>query len=473
MSAEQWRSGVVRRGADPAEVPNPMEGMSAMTAAARELSGAGGEEEKLGHLHNALLDGTAFTFEYARGSTFSAAEAFEKRRGNCVSFTNLFIAFGRSLGIRLQAALVSARGVSEREGDLIVTYNHMVAVYMLVDGRTMKVYDFYQQSERAGGRYTLLDDWAVAAIRASNDGIAHLGRGEGAEAEHDLEIAVKLAPRLGSLHANLGLVKWKNGDIPGAFAQIRTGLEIEPHSPPLLQNLAALYVEQGRPAEARAALAALDERQASPYALIVRGDLLLREGDTRGALRNYRDAAGLDPKLAAPWIAIARVELWARASGPCAQGRREGAQARARQRRGANAGGDGAGRPSAARREEPHRDEDRVEDDEEDDRDPERLQRVPAQVPEEEGRARRGRGRFMAADGRRREAALRLGPDSEDRHGDPTGTTRSSMRLPSRSGSPSAMRMSLRIVPSWSAMRSLRNESAFVSPSGSNVVRWR
>lgn len=309
VSPERWRAGVARRGVDPAEVPNPMEATPAMTAAARELAGTGNDEEKLAHMHRAILEGRTFTFEYAKGSTFSAAEAFEKRHGNCVSFTNLFIALGRSFGIRLQAALVSARGLSEREGDLIVTYNHMVAVHRLVDGRTMEVYDFYQLIEQPGSRYTLLDDWAVAAIRASNDGIAHLGRGEGAEAEHDLEIAVKLAPQLGSLRANLGLVKWKNGDVPGAFAQIRTGLEIEPHSPPLLQNLAALYVEQGKPAEARAALTALDQRQASPYALIVRGDLLLREGDTRAALRNYRDAAGLDPKLAAPWIAIARVEL--------------------------------------------------------------------------------------------------------------------------------------------------------------------
>jgi tetratricopeptide (TPR) repeat protein len=309
VSPEQWRAGVTRRGVDPAEAPNPMEGSPAMTAAARELAGSGHDEEKLARLREALLDGRAFTFEYEKLSTFSAAEAFEKRRGNCVSFTNLFIALGRSLGIRLQAALVSVRAVSEREGDLIVMYNHMVAVYTLVDGRSAKVYDFYLTGQELNGRLTLLDDYTVAAIRASNDGIAHLSRSEFAEAKHDLEIAVKLGPKLGSLYANLGLATWRMGDVPGAFAVLERGLAVEPRSPSLLQNLAAIYVEQGRPAEARAALAALDPRLASPFALIVRGDLLLREGDTRGALRNYHDAAGLDPKLAEPWIAIARVEL--------------------------------------------------------------------------------------------------------------------------------------------------------------------
>ncbi len=281
----------------------------AMTAAARQLAGVGDDEQKLGRLRDAILIGPGYTFEYQRDSTFSAAEAFENRRGNCVSFTNLFIALGRSLGIRLQAALASTRGSSERQGDLIVTYNHMVAVFTLTGSRTAKAYDFYRSAEPLDGRLTLLDDYAVAAIRASNDGIAHLHRGEAAEAVHDLEIAVKLAPGLGSLRANLGLAKWRAGDVAGAFEVIRKGLEIEPRGAALLQNLAALYVDAGKPAEARAALSALDVGRASPYVLIVRGDLDLRAGDVKRALRSYHDAARLDPAIADPWLAIARAEL--------------------------------------------------------------------------------------------------------------------------------------------------------------------
>ena len=309
VSPERWRAGVVRRGADPAEVPNPMALTPEMKTSARELGGIGTDEEKLGHLRAALLDGRGFTFEYERGSTFSAEEAFANRRGNCVSFTNLFIALGRSLGIRLQAALVSARGISTREGDLIVTYNHMVAVYVAEGGRKEKVYDFYRTGDDLGGQLTLLDDWAVAAIRASNDGISHLNRGEYEASVHDLELAVKLDPHLGSLYANLGLARSRTGDVVGAFAAIRKGLEVEPHGAALLQNLAALYVSEGKPAEARAALEALDLRWASPYALIVRGDFEMRGGNVKRAIRFYRDAAGLDPALADPWLAIARAEL--------------------------------------------------------------------------------------------------------------------------------------------------------------------
>lgn len=309
VSPERWRAGVARRGADLADAPNPMDVTAAMTAAAKELGGTGSDEERLGRLHTALLDGCAFTFEYEKSTTFSAADAFENRRGNCVSFTNLFIALGRTLGIRLQAALVSAPGVSEREGDLIVTYKHMVAVHALAGGRSANVYDFYGTAEEPGRRLILLDDFSVAGILSSNAGVAHFGRGEYAEAEREIEIAVKLGPRLGSLHANLGLAKWRSGDVAGAFAAFRKGLEVEPHGPALLQNLAALYIDQQRPAEARAALAAIDVVQASPYTLIVRGDLERSAGNVKGAIRNYREAAGLDPKLVDPWLAIARAEL--------------------------------------------------------------------------------------------------------------------------------------------------------------------
>jgi tetratricopeptide (TPR) repeat protein len=287
-----------------------METTPEMAEAARGLAGAGGDEEKLERLRSTLLDGREFTFEYERGSTFSAAEAFEHRRGNCVSFTNLFIALGRTFGARLRPALLAARGTSEKQGDLIVTYNHMVAVRLLDNGvGGGRVYDFYRQADEPLGRLFLLDDVSVAAIRASNLGIAHLGRQEFAEARRSLETAVKLEPRLGSLHANLGLALWRSGDVPAAFAAFRRGLEADPSSPPLHQNLAALYVEQGRPAEARAVLAALDVARASPFALIVKGDLDLVGGDAGKAIASYRRAASVDPKLAEPWIAIARAEL--------------------------------------------------------------------------------------------------------------------------------------------------------------------
>ncbi len=309
FSAEDWQALLARRGVTPAEAPNPMALTREMVLAARDLAGGGTEIERLDRLRQALPDGKTFSFEYERDSTFTSAEAFEARRGNCVSFTNLFIALGRSLGSKLQAALILTRGSSEREGDHVITRQHMVAVRQIPGSHTVWVYDFDLSSEEPGGPLVLLDDFDVAAVRASNAGVAHLGRGENAEARRQLELAVKLSPRLGDFWANLGLAAWRAGDDQGALAAFRRGLEVDPGSPPLHQNLAAFYIGQNRRAEARIVLASIDQMRASPYVFLVRGDLELAGRDFKQAIANYRKAARADPKLVEPWLAIARVEL--------------------------------------------------------------------------------------------------------------------------------------------------------------------
>ena len=309
VPAETWSTRLALRGVPGADAPNPMTLTPAMAAFARDAGGSGKDDERLERLRLALLDGKTFAFEYEKSTTFTATEAFEARRGNCVSFTNLFIALGRALGSRLQAALVPTHAASEKQGDLVVTHDHMVAVFSRPGGRTARVYDFFQSAEKPTGPLVLLDDLEVAAVRASNRGVEHLSRGENAEARRDFELAVRLGPALASLWANLGLAAWRTGDTPSALAAYHRGLERDPGSPSLHQNLAALYVDEGRPAEARAALASMDTTRASPYVFLVAGDLELSGGAVQKAIASYRRAAAADPKLAEPWVRIARAEL--------------------------------------------------------------------------------------------------------------------------------------------------------------------
>ena len=273
---------------------------------AERISGPGSDSERLKRLQSALLDRKAYAFEYDTVATFTASEAFAMRRGNCVSFTNLFIAFGRAIGIPLQAGLLFRRGRSEREGDLVMIYNHMVAVHP--KGHAHTIYDFYMTREGTPVDLRLIDDIAVAAISASNRGIEALRAGDLGNARVLLERATKLDPTLPDLLSNLGIVKWRQGDTEGAYATFRQGLEIDPHRPALLNNLAALYIEQGRRSEARVALAAASTRDSSPYLFVVQGDLELVGGNLKEALKAYRRAHRESPKLVEPLLGIARAE---------------------------------------------------------------------------------------------------------------------------------------------------------------------
>lgn len=306
LSPQRWRELVASRGVDPGDVPMPMLITPEIQTAARRIAGIGDDKERLRRLQAALLDRSAFAFEYESVSTFTASEALALHRGNCVSFTNLFIAFGRALGVPLQAGLLFRRARSEREGDLVMVYNHMVAV--LSGGHVDTIYDFNRTSNETMSDLLRIDDLAVAAISASNLGIEALRKGDFAKASVLLERATKLDPTLPDLLSNLGIVKWRQGDTDGALAAFRRGLDLDPHRPALLHNLAALYVGQGKPTEARAALAAANAREASPFLFVVQGDLELAGGNAKGALRAFRRAHRRSPTLVEPLIGIARAE---------------------------------------------------------------------------------------------------------------------------------------------------------------------
>jgi len=306
LTPERWREAVASRGVDPGDVPMPMMVTPEIRAVAEQIAGPGDERERLRRLQGALLDRKSYAFEYDTVATFTASEAFAFRRGNCVSFTNLFIAFGRALGIPLQAALVFRRARSEREGDLVMVYNHMVAV--LPKTRDLIVYDFYMTRDSSKVDLKLIDDLAVAAISASNRGVEALRAGDLEKARTLLERATKLQPSLPDLHSNLGIVRWRQKDVEGAYQAFREGLDLDPHRPALLHNLAALYIDQGRQAEARAALAAASTRDASPFLFVVQGDLEFAGGNLKEALTAYKRAHRESRALVEPLLGIARTE---------------------------------------------------------------------------------------------------------------------------------------------------------------------
>jgi Flp pilus assembly protein TadD len=293
------------RGVDPDRIGNPLEYDESMRDAARGAVGAGSALQRLRDLQVYLFDESRFPFDYRSRATYTAREAFDRREGNCVAFTSLFIAMARSIGIDVRAAVITT-GDAEREGDLIIVNQHMVAIYEHSGGAT--AFDFNLRAERTRLGLELIDDLWVVAIHASNRGVEQLVEGRNEDARRLFETALLLAPDFAPAHGNLGLALRRSGDLEGAFAAYERALDLAPGSPTVLNNVAALYRSLGMEAEAVAALAAAKRKGSTAFMLLVRGDLERREGRTDRAIRLYRRAARVDPELAEPWIAIARAE---------------------------------------------------------------------------------------------------------------------------------------------------------------------
>lgn len=196
------------------------------------------------------------------------------------------------------------RGDTEREGNLVVVDNHMVAVLVQPDRVTL--YDFARQRDKPISGLWLIEDLELGAVHLNNRGAEKLRSGQIREAIADLEVAVRLAPEFTAPYANLGVAR---GDVEGALAVYRRALEIDAGDPTVLNNLASLYRSVGRPEEASAAVQAADLSGASPYFLITRGDLERSQGNYRKARRLYRRAHRRAPELPDPLVALARLEL--------------------------------------------------------------------------------------------------------------------------------------------------------------------
>lgn len=304
---ERWARDVRRHGVDPASIPNPLRSTEAMRETAARLAGVGGSLDRLRSLQDAMFDEQAFPYDYASRRTLTAVEAFEARTGNCVSFTNLFIAMARSLGLPVRAALLTESPDVETQGGLVVVNNHIVAVYEV--GDATHVFDFNRTGRRRAVGMRVIGDAWITAIYLNNRGAEELLAGRPGVAAGYVETAVALAPDFAPAYGNLGLLRRRLGDVDGAFEAYRRALEIDPSNATVLTNLAVLHRSQGREAEARAALRAADLRGATPYLLVIRGDFDMLDGNHRRALRLYRRASRLAPTSPGPWLGVARAEI--------------------------------------------------------------------------------------------------------------------------------------------------------------------
>jgi tetratricopeptide (TPR) repeat protein len=278
-----------------------------MREAAQLWAGPGEPQERLERLQRALFDPERFPFTYFTRGTLTAAEAFHRREGNCLSFTNLFVALGRSLGIPVTTGLVQRVVGSEREGDIIVVNTHVVALLEVAGG--LYTYDFDRTRKVKPVHIKPLNDLEITALYLNNRGADELRAAHPDIALRFFMDSVALAPSFAPAWANLGVAKRRLGDIPGALEAYRRALELEPGNATVLANLAALFRSLGREMEAQQALRAANLTQASPHLLLVRGDVELAAGRLGEAKKLYRRALRANPRFTEALVALAKVEL--------------------------------------------------------------------------------------------------------------------------------------------------------------------
>jgi tetratricopeptide (TPR) repeat protein len=351
-----WLLSGVRLYHDPidldAEVPklDPTDPSDAMRAYVEALMVEGAPvSRRFRLLINGLARDGYFRTAYSAHQTLTAAETFEKMGGNCLSYTNMFIALAREAGLDAVYQVVDVPPAWDADAGFLIRYTHINVLIRNVRldraAEPATIVDFNEVQPAAEyPRRAVSDDYAKALYYA-NHSVALLRAGESRASFGHLRRAIETDPTNVDLWINLGAF-YSVADDPGAAIEAyQVALQLDRNSKAAFSGLArnhaslgnvepaARYQEKVRKyretnayyhfAMAQAAFddadfegsleyinAAIDLKRRSPRFHLLKGLVQQKLGDHNAAAESFRRARrhGLDPG-AAPELRQVQVNL--------------------------------------------------------------------------------------------------------------------------------------------------------------------
>lgn len=200
------------------------------------------DEIKMERILRGLLD-DGLNLQYNSLKTYTAEQTFYARQGNCLSFTNLFIALAREAGIIVSYQEVKVPPAWSAVGD---THYFSLHINVLVDlRRKQKVVDFDVQNRSDRILGTPVGDSTATAQYDNNMAVYYLGERDLPRAFLYSRRAIEARPQTGYFWANLGTILRRAGELDDAEEAYLTAIALS-GEPAAISNLARLYGQQGK-----------------------------------------------------------------------------------------------------------------------------------------------------------------------------------------------------------------------------------
>lgn len=245
---------------------------------------------KLRQLIFALINDETFGLEYDN-VTRVAAEAFRTRNGNCLSFSNLFVALAREVGLDAKYQEVDIPPDWTLENDAFVLNRH-VNVWVDLGPAGYHAVDFNIEDFRTGYDRRTISDARAYAHFFNNKGVERLQHGDlqaalayfrRALAGNDLRFAPSWT--------NLGILYLRAGFPAYAEAAYLQALDARPFDLVAMSNLAGFYAELGNLELAeRYRRKVARHRNKNPYYRYYRARELFLAGDYDAAIKHLKFA---------------------------------------------------------------------------------------------------------------------------------------------------------------------------------------
>jgi Flp pilus assembly protein TadD len=235
----------------------------------------------------ALYDRSKLQLEYDSSTTRTAAEAFEARRGNCLSLVIMTGAFAKALDLKVTFQQVTTDEMWSRSGGMYFMSGHVNLVLEKRTADTVGKFDRYEvytvdfmPGENSGLHTVPISQETVLAMYMNNRAAEAMVRGQLDDAYWRARAAIRLDPQFLSAYNTLGVIYLRHGDAAHAQQVLHDALAASPDNPRLLANYAEALHTLGRTTEAQAIQARLAQVEPTPpFYWFVQGQAALHQGD--------------------------------------------------------------------------------------------------------------------------------------------------------------------------------------------------
>lgn len=251
-------------------------------------------ETRFLNLQSAVFGKHGLEITYGNIETRTVAETFRERSGNCLSFTLLFTAMARYLGLPAYFLEVDEVLSWDLRGEVVLNNRHMFSEVELYNA--IRRVDFLPGEAKSYRRIRRVDDRRALAHYYNNRGAEILADGDVETARAYFAKALELDSTFAAGWINRGVALRKAGDLRGAEESYLQALVHEPDEPTASLNLAALFLAEGRLQAAEPHLAdAAGHRRRNPFQHFRSGVRAHGVGDLTAATEHLRKALQIMP----------------------------------------------------------------------------------------------------------------------------------------------------------------------------------
>lgn len=241
-----------------------------------------------------IADG-GLALRYQEQPTYGIAESFERRRVNCLSFTLMFVAMARAVGIPAQAQASEDALAMRMEDGTLYRATHVNAG-VLIHGVRHSV-DVGWRGVAVGRDPRRISDARAVALLHNNHAVESLLQDDYAAAAESIDAALALDGSSATIWSNAGVVHARSGHRADAELAYLQAVSLERDHIGALSNLVGFFRTGGDPARAAKYEERLQRAQAQdPFSQFLIGQSRAEAGEPADAVAHYRRAIRLLPQ---------------------------------------------------------------------------------------------------------------------------------------------------------------------------------